>query len=499
MSFQRRRAPLVHSIVRLLFQILVKVFFKTLVVEGAEFVPPEGNPCLVCSNHGNSITDAVMVVGSTPNRNMVRLTAKSTLFGRRTITTFIMESAGAVPIMRKKDYAEGAKIDNVNSMEVIKQVLEQGDAVCFFPEGGSRFHPTLAPLKSGVAWLVSDTLSKRKNDPDFTLNISMCSINYIHRQRFRSDVIATYHPPIVLTPKTYPKLCDPSTAPGAVRELTAEMYRKLRAGLIDAPSWDIIHVASFAARLYLSETSSFTFRTNRYRPDEYVKIWREFTNLFSEAYQDAHTQSHQPPLDTEEIQGLIAEIKTFCDELTSLGLVRSPYSPGDDLPDLFPKKNPFDILLYIILPLLLTPIAIPGFVTFWGPTFLLAHLASKTFLRNALAKEGGTIEDTYDEIAHMKIVTGLVCGLLGASALLCIALFMILVMGASLWAVGMVLVGVPAAQWVSFRIMEEGWIAFDVLRGWVRIRALGEPKAAVLREREEGLRRRVLELFSSVA
>ena len=33
-----------------------------------------------------------------------------------------MESAGAVPIMRKKDFAEGAKIDNTNSMGVIKQV-----------------------------------------------------------------------------------------------------------------------------------------------------------------------------------------------------------------------------------------------------------------------------------------------------------------------------------------------------------------------------------------
>ena len=82
---------------------------------------------------------------------------------------------------------------------MVKQVLEQGDAVCFFPEGASRFHPTLAPLKSGgmtsltfnrvfqandfsisVAWLVSDILSKRKDNPDFTLNISLCSINYMY-------------------------------------------------------------------------------------------------------------------------------------------------------------------------------------------------------------------------------------------------------------------------------------------------------------------------------
>jgi len=29
------------------------------------------------------------------------------------------------------------------------QALELGDAVCLFPEGMSRFHPTIAPLKTG--------------------------------------------------------------------------------------------------------------------------------------------------------------------------------------------------------------------------------------------------------------------------------------------------------------------------------------------------------------
>jgi hypothetical protein len=30
-----------------------------------------------------------------------------------------------------------------------KKALELGDAVCLFPEGFSRFHPTIAPLKTG--------------------------------------------------------------------------------------------------------------------------------------------------------------------------------------------------------------------------------------------------------------------------------------------------------------------------------------------------------------
>lgn len=31
----------------------------------------------------------------------------------------------------------------------VSKALELGDAICLFPEGMSRFHPTIAPLKTG--------------------------------------------------------------------------------------------------------------------------------------------------------------------------------------------------------------------------------------------------------------------------------------------------------------------------------------------------------------
>jgi hypothetical protein len=52
---------------------------------------------------------------------MLRLTAKATQFGHRTFTSWLIESAGTVPIMRKKDYAEG-NVDNTEAMECLMQV-----------------------------------------------------------------------------------------------------------------------------------------------------------------------------------------------------------------------------------------------------------------------------------------------------------------------------------------------------------------------------------------
>jgi len=99
-------------------------------------------------------------------RNMLRLTAKSTQFGKRTFTSWLIESAGTVPLQRRKDYIN-EDVDNTASMSKLieaserhstlphvshmslLQALETGDAVCLFPEGASRYHPTIAPLKTG--------------------------------------------------------------------------------------------------------------------------------------------------------------------------------------------------------------------------------------------------------------------------------------------------------------------------------------------------------------
>lgn len=47
---------------------------------------------------------------------------------------------------------------------------------CMFPEGLSRYYPELAPLKQGVARIVSDALTRQKDNPNFELAIQTCSI-----------------------------------------------------------------------------------------------------------------------------------------------------------------------------------------------------------------------------------------------------------------------------------------------------------------------------------
>lgn len=236
-----------------------------MVVEGEENIPEDGVPCVLTANHSNSLTDALLLVTTVPKsrRSLLRLTAKDTQFGRGTFTSWLIESAGTLPIKRPKDH-KGEKVDNSKVFEKLIGALEKGDMVCLFPEGLSRYYPEISPLKQGVSRIVSDTLVRQKDNPDFRLAIQTTSIVYLHRNLFRSDVLVTFHPPMYISASSHPDLVlEPSSTTDssnhatpadpherAIRALTASIGASIRAGILDAPSWAVIRLANTCRRLY---------------------------------------------------------------------------------------------------------------------------------------------------------------------------------------------------------------------------------------------------------
>lgn len=62
---------------------------------------------------------------------MLRLTAKSTQFGHPTFTSWLIESAGTVPIKRRKDYADGT----ADNSEVMGKLMEVRRLVSYLSAG----------------------------------------------------------------------------------------------------------------------------------------------------------------------------------------------------------------------------------------------------------------------------------------------------------------------------------------------------------------------------
>ncbi|KAF8895688.1 hypothetical protein CPB84DRAFT_1782206 [Gymnopilus junonius] len=457
--------PWSYILIRLLFRFVLKIFYGTIVVENVDVIPETGRPCIVCANHSNSLTDALLLVTSIPThkRNMLRLTAKATQFGHRTFTSWLIESAGTLPIKRRKDHPEG-DVDNTNVMESLMMALENGDAACLFPEGLSRFHPTIAPLKTGVARLVSDVLSRNRDNPDFEISVLPCSITYMHRQHFRSDVLVTFQPPLTFSPKNNPELLAPVDFP-QIRYVTARLHDKISSGTFDSPSWDLIRSAKLAARMYAPLGTMMTL-------GDYVRLARTFLEVFKTP-QDYLPETNHPEI--EELEKLKDDLKAYQDQLAKWSIkddrIRRPLSRHIIISRLLIRFAWASCLFTMSLPGLLL----------WLPVFATTLYAVYNF------KKTGPIFDTWDEIAQYKLIYGLMSGIcvwLGAVTLT--------------WAVAPVTFFlVPAFMWMTLRWFEDAVAAFRAFVALFRLLLVGKPTLKKMHEIRKDLHGRVANLAIS--
>ncbi|KAK2464280.1 hypothetical protein APHAL10511_003737 [Amanita phalloides] len=462
--------PWSYVFIRLLFRFVLKIFYGTIVVENTHLIPETGKPCIVCANHSNSLTDALLLVTSIPpkKRNMLRLTAKSTQFGHKTFTSWLIESAGTVPIQRRKDIAD-SEVDNTEAMRKLLEALETGDAVCLFPEGLSRYHPTIAPLKTGVARLVADVLSRNKGNPEFEISILNCSITYMHRQHFRSDVLVTFHPPMTFNPRDNPELVDPVDFKD-IRALTARMHQVISSGTIDSPTWALLRIAKLAARMYAPLGTFMTL-------GDHIRVIRVFLELFKAIEPSSHTsetvaaESSGP---ISQISQLHDDLKDYQDWLASSGIkddrIRRPLSRQTIISRLF---------IRFIWAIVLFTLSLPGLIL-WLPIFITTFTAVHSFTKT------GPIFDTYDEIAQYKLTYGLISGL---CVWLTASLFM--------WRYDITLTGVlsvPALMWISLRWFEDAVSSFRAFLSLLRLLYVGNVALKNVHAKRQDLHGQVMNL-----
>ncbi len=110
-------------------------------VEGEEHIPTEGAAILVC-NHV-SFVDAVLLMAASPRP--IRFIMDHKIF-RIPVLGAMFKLAKAIPIAPQK--VDAAIYDN--AFAEARRVLDAGDLLCIFPEGGITQDGTLQPFKGGV-------------------------------------------------------------------------------------------------------------------------------------------------------------------------------------------------------------------------------------------------------------------------------------------------------------------------------------------------------------
>src|SRR5882724_5508967 len=145
------------------FRQIIRLYFRDIERVGE---PPsaETRGRVFVSNHHNALIDPILVL--TDADCEISPIAKSTLWtipGLR----WLLDRAGAVPIVRRKDSPDKDTSSNEATFEKIASHLAGGGNILIFPEGTSHSEPQLAPLRTGAARMLVASSQRGGAPPTF--------------------------------------------------------------------------------------------------------------------------------------------------------------------------------------------------------------------------------------------------------------------------------------------------------------------------------------------
>ncbi|MCH9005938.1 MAG: 1-acyl-sn-glycerol-3-phosphate acyltransferase [Proteobacteria bacterium] len=245
-----------------LMHVITNTFFRRIDVVGDENIPTEG-PVIFAGNHPNALMDGWLLTarcGRWPLHFMVNAKLwEYRILGR------MLDAMGAVPVYRREEH-EG-DVDNSKAFDKLYEVIESGNCMGIFPEGVSHTESQLTKLKTGTA-RIALSVAARGN---VKVTIIPCGLNYIHRDRFRSQVLIEFGEPIVIDGEWLAKFEADERA--AVLDLTEHLAQALIAVTLNAPDWSTLRFIQAARRLYKPATANLS-------PGVYIELNRRFVETY---------------------------------------------------------------------------------------------------------------------------------------------------------------------------------------------------------------------------
>nr|MBA2538953.1 1-acyl-sn-glycerol-3-phosphate acyltransferase [Deltaproteobacteria bacterium] len=187
----RGDAPSVRGVLVSAFRRLMRLYFRDIERVG-EPPGPDTKGRVIVSNHTNALIDPILVL--TDAACEISPVAKSTLWDVPGLK-WLLDRAGAVPIVRRKDHANKDSSQNASMFDKIATHLAGGGNILIFPEGTSHSEPQLAPLRSGAArMLLAAEGSSRGKPGGIPPTFQAAALEFDARHDFRSRCLVLWGP-----------------------------------------------------------------------------------------------------------------------------------------------------------------------------------------------------------------------------------------------------------------------------------------------------------------
>ena len=314
-----------HRLIISLTRIAANTFLRRIDVVGFDNVPAAG-PVIFAGNHPNALMDGWLLIAKC-GRWPLHFLGDAKLWKYQMLAP-ILDATGAIPVYRREEH--DGEVDNRRAFEKVYEIIESGKCMGIFPEGISHVESQLAKLKTGTARIALSVAARGKT----SVTIVPCGLNYIHRHRFRSQVLIEFGQPIVIDEnwlRDYEK-----DEQETVKQLTDYLAQALKNVTLNAPDWRTLRFIQTARRLYKPSSVQLT-------PGQYVELSRRFVDRYLLA------------IDDPEMQAFRDEVENYQSRLEMLGLkdyqLRYPVTLGYAFRKIMQRG---------LTMLALLPLAIPG-------------------------------------------------------------------------------------------------------------------------------------------
>jgi len=308
-----------------LIRVITSTFFRRIDVVNIDNVPKDG-PVIFAGNHPNALMDGWLLTAKC-GRWPLHFMANAKLWKYRFLAP-ALDASGAVPVY-SRDETDG-EVDNESAFAKLYDVIESGNCMGIFPEGISHVESQLSKLKTGAARVALAVAARGK----VQIKIVPCGLNYIHRHRFRSQVLIEFGEPIIIDDEWIQSYMQDERQ--SVRKLTDHLSAALASVTLNAPDWRTLRIIQTVRRLYKPAKTTLS-------PGAYIELNRRFV--------EGYLQDIQKP----ELQALSLEVEDYQARLDMLGLKDHQLRQPVTLAQAFRK-----LLVRSLTMLALLPLAIPG-------------------------------------------------------------------------------------------------------------------------------------------
>ena len=314
-----------QQLILALIRAVTSTFFRRIDVVGTEHVPVDG-PVIFAGNHPNALMDGWLLTAKC-GRWPLHFLANAKLWEYPLLAP-ALDASGAVPVYRREEH--DGEVNNEQAFARLYEVIESGDCIGIFPEGISHAESQLVKLKTGTARVALAVAARGK----VVVKIVPCGLNYIHRHRFRSQVLLEFGEPIVIDDEWLAAYSGDEQR--TVRKLTEHLADRLGSVTLNAPDWRTLRIIQTARRLYKPSKANLS-------PGEYIELNRRFV------------EQYLADIDEPELQALSHEVEDYQARLDMLGLMDHQLRKPVTLSVAFRK-----VVLRTLRMLTLLPLAIPG-------------------------------------------------------------------------------------------------------------------------------------------